>query len=250
MPEYRLTLDPHNPGQFFACCGLFELSELVAPGGEAWFADEGREFAVSTDAPVPPQELTLVPREGEPGDLTLEPLELATRGHTLTLNWWLNDTLSDKSAFKSWGGRQEPRKHLLGPLLARLGSGVSASSMLSASAYTTERFGFDPRSAWDALTVGYAPNDERRKADKQALTFPWVEVLAAVGLQGFRPQPVAERRFRYRYAAWFVPLALAPARAAFAAPWRGLPSRRFEFPIVVRGQGYKTFLFAEGADHV
>ncbi len=67
------------------------------------------------------------------------------------------------------------------------------------------------------------------------------------GLQGFRP--TEESRSRYRYAAWLTPLTLATARAACAAPWPGLPSRSFRFEIVSRGQGYKTFLFAEGADH-
>ena len=49
MAEHQFNLDPYNPGQYFACCGLFELSELAAPGGEAWFADEGRKFVISTD---------------------------------------------------------------------------------------------------------------------------------------------------------------------------------------------------------
>lgn len=248
MPEHRLMLDPRNPGQFFACCGLFELSELIAPGGEAWFANDGGEFAISTDAPVPPQDLKLEPQlDGELGDVKLEPLVLVVSGYSFTLNWWLNEVLTDKSPLKTWGGQQTPRTHLLGPLLKRLDFKVSATDMFNASAYTTERFGVDPRSAWDPIDIGYSPNDESRKADKQARTFTWIEVLAVAGLQGFRP--AEENRSRYRYTVWLAPLTLAAARAACAAPWSGLPCQSFRFEIAVRGQGYKTFLFAEGADH-
>jgi len=106
MPEHRLRLDPHNPGQFFACCGLFELSELVAPGGEAWFAHEGCEFVLFTDASVPPRCFALEPQpdlRGKLGDPKLEPLVLVAGDHRLVLNWWLNNTLTEKSRLKTWG---------------------------------------------------------------------------------------------------------------------------------------------------
>ncbi len=245
MPEHRLRLDPRNPGQFFACCGLFELSELAAPGGEAWFTDGGGQFVISTAAPVPPRELRLAPRAGEqetaePG---LEPLVLEIGQRPLALNWWLNETLTNKSSLKTWGGQQTPRR-MLNELLRLLDSAVPPARLLEASAFTSTRFGVDARSAWDAIDFGYSPNDE----GEQARTFPWVEVLAVAGLQGFRP--AGESRSRHRYSVWLTPLSLAAARAACAAPWPGLPRQSFRFEIAGRGQGYKTFLFGEGADHV
>ena len=35
----RVTVDPANPGQFFACCGLLELADRLWPDAEGWFAD-------------------------------------------------------------------------------------------------------------------------------------------------------------------------------------------------------------------
>jgi len=246
MPEHSLTIDPRNPGQFFACCGVFELAELISPGGEAWFADEGREFVISTDSPMPPHRLSLLPQpdlKGKPYDATLEPLELAVGEGRLTLNWWLNDTLTRKGPFKTWGGQQTPRR-VLDELLRLLDFSIPFASLPQSSAYTKSRFGVDARSAWEALDAGYSPND----LGQDAVTFPWVEVLAVTGLQGFRP--AEESRARYRYTAWLTPLPLAAARAACAAPWPGLPSRSFLFAIAARGQGYKTFLFAQGVDNV
>lgn len=249
MAEHHLTLDPHNPGQFFACCGMFELAGLLSPGGEAWFADAGRTFAIVTEAHLPPRSLSLAP-QGDPADrlydATVEPLELAMGEHRLALNWWLNDTLTGKSPLKTWGGQQTPRG-VLDEMLRLLDFSIPVATLNQSCAYTTSRFGVDARSAWDALDLGYSPNDESRKADKQAVTFPWIEVLAAAGLQGFRP--AQESRTRYRYTAWLAPLPLATARAACAAAWPGLPSRSFAFEVAIRGQGYKTFLFAKGVDH-
>jgi len=247
MPEHRLRLAPHNPGQFFACCGLFELSELAAPGGEAWFAEEGQKFVISTEARVPPAALSLVPRadeQGHPTDLGLEPLLLKVGDRALALNWWLNETFTDKSRLKTHGGPQKPRE-MLAKLLELLDPETPPEGVLQVSEFTTTRFGLDARSAWEAIDFGYSPNDE---VLKNARTFPWVEVLAAAGLQGFRPRE--ESRSQYRYSAWLTPLSLAAARAACACPWGGLPTRSFCFEIAVRGQGYKTFLFAEGADDV
>jgi CRISPR-associated protein Csx14 len=242
MPDYRIALDPRNPGQYFACCGLFELAEVTAPGAQGGFEDSGATFVLETEASLPPAKLTVLPRvslEGDPWDETLEPLALAIAGGEIRLNWWLNETLTGKSALKTWGGQQTPRR-VLGELLRQLDYSTPLPLLFNAAVYGRSRFGVDPRSAWEALDAGYSPND----IGQEAITFPWVETLAVVGLQGFRP---AEReRTRYRYSAWCYQLPLVAARAACAAPWPGLTVQSFEFVVALRGQGYKTFLSAEG----
>jgi hypothetical protein len=35
----RVAVEPTNPGQFFACCGLLELAHRLWPGAEGWFED-------------------------------------------------------------------------------------------------------------------------------------------------------------------------------------------------------------------
>ena len=42
----RITVDPTNPGQFFACCGLLELADRLWPGAEGWFETDDREFCI------------------------------------------------------------------------------------------------------------------------------------------------------------------------------------------------------------
>ena len=241
MHEYRVPLDPRKPGQFLACCGMFELADISAPGGIAAFERAGQLFALNTDATFPPKELKLLPA-AEFENKTLEPLTLACTGGELALNWWLNETLTGKSAFKTWGGQQTPRR-VLEELLGELKGTIAVEEMFAWTRYMKSRFGGDARAAWEALDAGYSPND----IGQDAATFPWVEILAVIGLQGFRP--AQQKRARYRYSAWSDPLPIAAARAACAAPWPGLSAQTFEFEVAVRGQGYKTFLFAEGVNH-
>jgi CRISPR-associated protein Csb3 len=43
----RLRLNPTNPGQFFACCGILELADRAWTGAHAWFINGGAVFCVA-----------------------------------------------------------------------------------------------------------------------------------------------------------------------------------------------------------
>ena len=43
----RIRVDPTNPGQFFACCGLLELAHRLWSGAEGWFENEDTSFIVA-----------------------------------------------------------------------------------------------------------------------------------------------------------------------------------------------------------
>lgn len=42
----RFRVDPTNPGQFFACCGLLELADRLWNGVEGWFEKDGCQFCL------------------------------------------------------------------------------------------------------------------------------------------------------------------------------------------------------------
>src|SRR5206468_3380955 len=46
-PSITVSVDPTNPGQFFACCGLLELADRLWPGAESWF--EKGEFSIACE---------------------------------------------------------------------------------------------------------------------------------------------------------------------------------------------------------
>ncbi len=49
-PGISVRVDPTNPGQFFACCGLLELADRLWGGVEGWFENDEGEFVVTAPA--------------------------------------------------------------------------------------------------------------------------------------------------------------------------------------------------------
>jgi CRISPR-associated protein Csb3 len=52
-PNFSVRADVTNPGHFFACCGLLELSHRIWPGAEGWFDAKSRCFVVSQTGSQP-----------------------------------------------------------------------------------------------------------------------------------------------------------------------------------------------------
>src|SRR5437762_2249912 len=90
-PTIRVAVDPTNPGQFFACCGLLELADRLWPGAEGWF--EPGEFRMATGGGLPDlvegvseAALTQLVRD----DDTASPIEIGSPFRKLRLDWWLD----------------------------------------------------------------------------------------------------------------------------------------------------------------
>jgi CRISPR-associated protein Csx14 len=248
VSELRVPMDPLNPGQFFACCGLFELMAKTAPGACAHFvADEARlrraEFVVEGEAL--PQLATVLGalREAkfemiEEAEESVWPVRLSIAGEALVLDWWLGTFREKPSNLKCWAGQVTTQK-LFDDLLRLIEPDAGADGLMTAKKMSKSKFGVDPRSAWNALDFGSSPDIQK----KDAATYPAVEVLAAVGLQGFRPK--AERREGVGFHLWATPLPLVVARMGAVAAWDGLPRFDYEFSISKRGQSYKYFALAK-----
>lgn len=137
----RVAVDPTNPGQFFACCGLLELADRLWPPAEGWF--EERKFCLRTTTTSEKTTLgnlidqlancfltnTMTAQQKarfeelstmtvnarrtagcEDERAALEKLMreapiLLDTPFNLQLNWFLDD-LAGGSRFKTWAGRQ------------------------------------------------------------------------------------------------------------------------------------------------
>jgi CRISPR-associated protein Csx14 len=221
-PTISIPADVTNPGQFFACCGLFELADRLWPGAEAWFegetvhstfqivASKGQSGPSADDGPTLRELLSKASAlrfeigsderasdDTEEGDdaSPLEPIVVQSPVHII-LDWW-----SDKS-IKPWAGSMKERPILNAMLKAidptnsdplndpkavfdpiePVGVGRRAKKPTK-----KEPFYFDCRRGSNAhpLDSGFSPDTHHLRCR----CFPAVEAMCFVGLQRSRPAP-------------------------------------------------------------
>jgi hypothetical protein len=215
-----IPVDVTNPGQFFACCGLFELADRLWPGAEAWFKGDAAhsEFQimawksqsdVNTDDGPTLRELLSNARalrfdigndeggsdgEGD-DDSPLDPIAIQSPVQMI-LDWW-----SDKS-IKPWAGSMKERS-ILDAMLRAIDPanpdpmndtkpvfdpvGPMEAGRRAKKLKKKEPFYFDCRRGSNAhpLDSGFSPDPHQLRS----YCFPAVEAMCFVGLQRARPAP-------------------------------------------------------------
>jgi len=250
--SFSVNVDPTNPGQFFACCGLLELADRLWPGAEGWF--EGGQFHVTCEGGLPTLLSTLVKNQPEEVlrlDNSLDvkkliaPLRLTLDGVSdpITLDAWTTIRLEKgrpavlpNPPWNFWSGQQTSHGIWCGlreVLMEQLGRQLPSDfdSLFTLRLFQKGRFGFDPGPAWNALDVGFSPNEQGMEVESS----PAVEMLAAVGLQRFRPVMNHERE-SFDYFTWHTPYSPAIAASAMAGEIPEKKTVRYRGSVVSRGQ--------------
>lgn len=255
----RVKVDPTNPGQFFACCGLLEVGFRLDGECCGRFMDDkfeliGAALPPSADELIDcllklPELAPEITKKAATGGSKskLIPLVLTFGEERLRLDWWrdeskppsklqINETCAS-SQFKTWTANQSPQQIVYERLLPALRELLKArrTDLFAARTVLTGRFGFDPVAASVPLDVGWSPD----KHDVPVATSPAVELLAAIGLQRFKPREHPTLRRTFLYSAWseFLPPDIAAAACAGAAI--GV-SGQYQFSLGERGD-YKFF---------
>jgi CRISPR-associated protein Csb3 len=273
-----VAVDPTNPGQFFACCGLLELADRLWPGAEGWFSEGGREFNI--DLGTLPELLAAVvnchltntmtaaeharfgeitamkvaERKSTPGveaeekllgALLREAPIVLSGPFAITLDWFA-DAYAGGSRFKTWAGRQSV-----------LDISKAMKDALNAETWRTERclsfavskcglpFNFDSDLGGQggAIDIGFSfdPLAGSALTRIESTARPALELLAFVGLQRFRPEEVKGEN-RFLYTAWDRPLPVGVAPAAACGAVSFAASTRYEFRLLYRTKYLKSFL--------
>lgn len=256
-----IPVDLTNPGQFFACCGLLELADRLWPGAEGWFSDQfcirfGGNLRTLLTCLIldPPQALSFV-CETLPVKPIVAPLSLtfdADATGRFMLDFWVKIITKSGSVqavaappWNMWSGNQKSLPiwlQLRDELRVLIAGDESKKNqprtdkqllhLFRQTRPLTGRFGFDSTAAWNAQDVGFSPNDQGMAVESS----PATELLAAVGLQRFKP--VIENGV-VQYQLWNN--AASPAiAAAYACGGIQHSGTRYRFEIVNRGQ-YSAF---------
>jgi hypothetical protein len=252
----RVAVDPTNPGQFFACCGLLELADRLWPGGaEGWF-EAGRFLLRQIDGTEETlghlvQAVSGVKlRQLDPEDHMSSPIELP-RPFALRLDWWQEKGGEGRAnPLKVWAGAMR-NVRIARAMLAALARPDLQTGDLFAQATVVydpdepekkvEPFYFDARRSANAqpLDIGFSPDPLKITAT----AYPAVEFLCLVGLQRGRPRPTDSRRV-FDYYTWSRPLEVAVLPAAVCGLLPGLRGRGYRFECAFRTdqKKHKSFL--------
>jgi CRISPR-associated protein Csx14 len=253
MNELSLPIDPCNPGHFYACCGLMELFQRGGGAVTSRFLIDSHTARIARFELVSQDSLYLTAlmnglktaaveyldrrSDGALYENAVRPVRLQLPSGELVLDWWFDWFRDRTKDLKCWAGQVTTEK-LMSELQSCLQVDRGPGELFHAASMMKTKFGIDPRSAWSSLDVGYSPNEH----GQDAATFPAVELLGAIGLQGFRPY--LKKRDNVRFHLWTVWLGTVPARRAAIDPWGSAKAKSFRFQIAKRGQSYKYFTFA------
>jgi CRISPR-associated protein Csx14 len=247
----RINVDATNPGQFFACCGMLELAGRLWPGAEGWF--EKTDFCLSADGTLReilsklvqnvPNQLTTVG-----GQIPVKPiiapltLMLDANSRVLIIDFWMRVAIIKRRVqavanrpWNFWSGQQTPLRIWL-PLRDALQEVIAKHSdnelvqVLTLRSPLKGRFGFDSVAAWNALDLGFSPNDQQMPVNTSAAS----ELLAVIGIQRFRPL-VSDNRRSISYATWKFPADAIVAQTMASHTVLGCGTH-YEVPVVDRGQ--------------
>ncbi|MET0659801.1 MAG: type I-U CRISPR-associated protein Cas8c [Steroidobacteraceae bacterium] len=283
-PVSSVRIDLRNPGQFFACCGLLELADRIAPGTQGLF--EGKSFSlVSTGTTATAgvkeiteallgctlsntmtaeqvrrfDELSMGKNGGQERTVASldekKHLEKLRREEPLLLHEpfrlrldWFQDSNAGGSRFKTWAGQQSVLDIALSMKQAmeltdwRTGAPEEWMSKSVGGCGLPFNFDSDLGGQGSALDIGFSLDPLAASAATRIDTNarPFLELLAFIGLQRFRPRLMRENR--YLYCTWNHPL---PPELAAVAACGMLPSAvaaAFEFRLLHRTQYLKSFL--------
>ena len=278
-PSIRVSVDPTNPGQFFACCGLLELADRLWPGAEGWFAEDGREFRVACDGSLSKVVDALVDCH-QTNTMTLEQhsrlAELADMKGTarskiegldeekksleklrreapivlrqpfdLVLDWYTDD-FAGGSRFKTWAGQQsvlDIADAMKGALNGAAWRNEDMFSFTVTKCGLPFNFDSDLGGQGGAIDIGFSfdPLAGSALTRIEPTARPALELLAFIGLQRFRPGEIKGEN-RFPYTAWNQPL---PIQAAMPAACRAMPAggaNQYEFRLLYRTKYLKSFL--------
>lgn len=244
-----IKANPANMAEYLACCGLLELSWMFHPG-QSRGRFVGQTFELSS--PSSPQQLIerlvlrtkLVPHYDSDGKLLS--IDADIDGQPLVLDWFTSQK------YKGWSGRDNAYQIFMTSSALSLGVCLSAKDYwpnvgpvanvldVIPSGGNSKHFSLDRRRAAVANDVGFSAND----TGDEVPAYTYTELLAAIGMQRFRPSVNDDDE--YSYFVWSRPL---PAPVATVASLCS-PGTAYQCVRKKTSKSGKVFTLSQGVSRV
>ena len=276
MAEASIPVDLLNPGQVFACLGFMEAAEILCGPCEGRFAYEmaisSADFVLKVDGPQDPvseilrflvraEAQAIAPRGSDlstkkwdvetlrfdtsvfpcaaPDSPAALPALLKSEEHSIPIEYWADG--SDRDNVKFWAGAAGYPGAALARDALNLVRGLGDNALAAAatdpfniSAPQSSSFRFDWRRDYIPLDAGFSPNEH---GGIEMVGYPFVELLATIGMQNARPARVEARsKLAYRYGVSNAMLPTVFARAVLGGESLGFPNRLFRMRLGWPGQ--------------
>lgn len=249
LGSISIPVDLLNPGQFFACCGLFELADRRWPAAKVSAHFEPLRFLLDRcSLPVLLAEFAdarfeiLDRRESVASRLQIH------QPFGLRLDWWRSDGGVGVPNLKTWAGKQHGptifglMKQAVSHVLSLESPFDYAEAIFDSKDGKTKKktispFYFDSRREGTSLDLGFSPDVQ----DMSVEAYPVVDSLALVGLQRFRPDVDVEAYPRsFLYTAWAEPMPVSVAAATVCGAVKVRSCGSFRFTKPSRGGEYAS----------
>lgn len=276
MAEASIPVDLLNPGQVFACLGFMEAAEILCGSCKGMFAynsaGSSATFTLEVDGARDPISETLrflagadaraiAPRNSDlstekwdvetlqsdtfvfpsaaPNTPAALPMLLTSGQQSIPIEHWADG--SDRDNVKFWAGAAGYPGAALARdalnLVRELGDNAfadAAGDPFNVSAPQSSSFRFDWRRDYIPLDAGFSPNEH---GGVEMVGYPFVELLAAIGMQNARPARVdARNKLAYRYGVSSAMLPTVFVRAVLGGESLGFPIRSFRMRLGWPGQ--------------
>lgn len=261
-----LRVDVTNSGQYFACCGLFELADKLRPGMLAHFEQDsvtkqwrfilsqrnckqnGSKLSLSSlfETIVAAEILAIDPDDAPKTALNI-------RGpFNLIVDWWRYEC-RNIGKLKTWAGQMSvcsianDMKQALKKELINKKDNIENILFVTSMANSSQPYYFDANYAINAQVqdVGFSIDKLNKGGfNLKAVTVPAVEFLCLIGLQRARPVLLSNNKGEerlYEYVVWNKPQLITIVPAIIAGVMTG-KHQHLRFANPSRAKDYRAFM--------
>jgi CRISPR-associated protein Csx14 len=259
-PTIEMAVDVSNPGQVFACCGIFELVHRIVMGERralGWFEDIDKvhtKFLIEAydhnNDPLKINNILQKLKECEIKELEYNDKEgplLIGKPFNFIIDW--RGPYPQNSCVKTWAAQQR-----ISSITKMLRDAIPDDplideSMLEHTAFLSKRVtSFDASNSQNKIDVGFSFDKLKKAGLEYSLpVFFYTELFALFGLQRFIPASSSTRRYQRYYYIWKEPLDIINASSSITILNEELSTNKYSFNLYLReSRGrYKSFALAK-----
>ena len=229
--ETSFSINPDNPGDFFACLGVLYCADKIFEIAEGYFKE--KEFILITNSKENPLDKIItkinsfeiddaIKVNGDKSDAAVELCSF-----NMHLDFW--NHFDNRPKMKLFAGQETSRK-IISRWIEHIKKCENVSDLRGYNVQSTPS-GFDTMTSWNALDTGFSINEQKMSIQ----AYPLIEFFAYIGVQTYAWEKKKEYDSFY-YRTWSTPIPITIAKAVAAGALKFSNNRCFKAFMKKSGQ--------------